>query len=83
MPAAFGIRPRLRAGSNRGPATIWIWSSLGFSAATHNCHIRRLQPRDGNRHAVFMVTESEAITYHYELDLRPDTLRPSRASPTR
>ena len=23
-----------------------------------------------NRHAVFLVTESEAITYHYELDLR-------------
>lgn len=28
------------------------------------------------QHAVFLVAESEAITYHYELDLRPDTLRP-------
>jgi RHS repeat-associated protein len=45
-----------------------------FSAATHNCNIRRLQPKDRNQHAVFLVTESEAITYHYELDLRPLTL---------
>jgi hypothetical protein len=42
-----------------------------FSAATHNCNIRLLQPRGNNRHAVFLVTESEALTYHYELDLRP------------
>ncbi len=47
-----------------------------FSTAYHNCHIRRLQPRDGNRHAVFLVAESEAITYHYELDLSQDTVRP-------
>lgn len=40
-----------------------------FSAATHNCNIRRLQPRGNNKHAVFLVTESEALTYHYELDL--------------
>ncbi|HLG55465.1 MAG TPA: SpvB/TcaC N-terminal domain-containing protein [Vicinamibacterales bacterium] len=38
-----------------------------FSAAQHNCHIRRVQHRGRNRHAVFLVTESEAITYHYEL----------------
>ncbi|WP_275587396.1 toxin TcdB middle/N-terminal domain-containing protein [Nitrosomonas nitrosa] len=44
-----------------------------FSTAYHNCHIQRLQPRAGNRHAVFLVTESEAITYHYELDLRQDS----------
>ena len=47
-----------------------------FSTAYHNCHIRRLQAKALNRHAVFLVAESEAITYHYELDLRPDTLRP-------
>lgn len=47
-----------------------------FSAAYHNCHIRRLQEQAGNRHAVFLVTESEAITYHYELDLRADSLTP-------
>jgi len=47
-----------------------------FSAADHTCHLRRLQPQLGNPHAVFLVTESEAITYHYELDLRPAQLTP-------
>jgi RHS repeat-associated protein len=47
-----------------------------FSTAFHNCHIQRLQPRGINRHAVFLVTESEAITYHYELDLQPGSLQP-------
>jgi RHS repeat-associated protein len=41
-----------------------------YSTAYHNSDIRRLQPQGLNRHAVFLVTESEAITYHYELDLR-------------
>ena len=41
-----------------------------FSTAFHNCVIRRLQPRGDNRHAVFLVTESEALTHHYEHDLR-------------
>jgi YD repeat-containing protein len=47
-----------------------------FSAAYHNCHIRRLQPKALNQHAVFVVAESEAITYHYELDLRQELLTP-------
>lgn len=47
-----------------------------FSTAFHNCHIQRLQARGEHRHAVFLVTESEAITYHYELDLRPDSIQP-------
>lgn len=47
-----------------------------FTTAYHNGHIRRLQARGRNPHAVFLVTESEAITYHYELDLRPATLSP-------
>lgn len=47
-----------------------------FSAADHTCHLRRLQPQAGNPHAIFLVTESEAITYHYELDLRPEQLIP-------
>ena len=42
-----------------------------FSTAYCNCHIRRLQPRGRNPFAVFLVTESEAITYHYELPLSP------------
>ncbi|MFM7550578.1 MAG: toxin TcdB middle/N-terminal domain-containing protein, partial [Cyanobacteriota bacterium] len=41
-----------------------------FSAAHHNCLIRRQQPRGRNAHAVFLALESEALTYHYELDLR-------------
>jgi len=45
-----------------------------FSTAYHNCHIRRLQPRAENRHAVFLVAESEAITYHYELDVSEEQL---------
>jgi len=40
-----------------------------YSAATHNCHIQRLQRRGVNRHAVFLVTESEALSYQYELAL--------------
>jgi RHS repeat-associated protein len=47
-----------------------------FSTAYHNCHIRLLQPQAFNPHAVFLVAESEAITYHYELDLTQDTVRP-------
>ena len=43
-----------------------------FSAAEHNCRIRRLQAQGANPHAVFLVTESEALTYHYELDLYAD-----------
>jgi hypothetical protein len=31
---------------------------------------------DSSNHAVFLVAESEAITYHYELDLTRDTVRP-------
>ncbi len=55
-----------------------------FSTAYHNCHIRACNHRARNRHAVFLVTESEAITYHYELDLRPaDAHVPTHASRTR
>lgn len=37
-----------------------------YTVATHNCNIQLLQPRSVNPYAVFMVTESEAITIHYE-----------------
>jgi len=47
-----------------------------FSAATHNCQIRRLQPRGDYRHAAFLVTESEALSYQYELDLRTTPIEP-------
>ncbi len=41
-----------------------------YTTAYHNCDIRRLQPQGPNRHAVFLVSQSEAVTYHYDLDLR-------------
>ena len=66
--APGGLRARRRCAAGRRtskPVKL-------FSTAYHNCHIDRLQPRGSNRHAVFLVTESEAITYHYELDLRAD-----------
>ncbi len=47
-----------------------------FSAAEHNCRIDRLQGRGNNPHAVFLVTESEAITYQYELDLQAANVAP-------
>ena len=47
-----------------------------FTAADHNCQIHLIQPRANNKHAVFLITESEALTYHYELDLEEPTLRP-------
>ncbi|ACE06707.1 hypothetical protein Aasi_1414 [Candidatus Amoebophilus asiaticus 5a2] len=37
-----------------------------YSVATHNCVIELLQPKGQNKHAVFVVKESEAITYSYE-----------------
>ena len=40
-----------------------------FSTSFHNCHIQLVQPQSKNRYAVFLTTESEAITYNYELDL--------------
>ncbi|MEO8157223.1 MAG: toxin TcdB middle/N-terminal domain-containing protein [Betaproteobacteria bacterium] len=47
-----------------------------FNTAYHNSDVSRLQPQGINRHAVFLVTESEAISYHYELDLRTTPLKP-------
>jgi RHS repeat-associated protein len=42
-----------------------------FSTSYHNCHIDRLQDRGTNPYSVFLVTESESVTYHYELALNP------------
>lgn len=39
---------------------------IPYSVATHNCIIELIQPKGNNRHAVFIVKESEAITYQYE-----------------
>lgn len=37
-----------------------------FTVATHNCVIELVQPKGQNKHAVFVVKESEGITYSYE-----------------
>jgi RHS repeat-associated protein len=40
-----------------------------YTVATHNCVIEMLQPKGKNKHAVFVVKESEAITYNYERNI--------------
>ncbi|MBY7110689.1 toxin [Bacillus sp. 17RED48] len=47
-----------------------------FSVSNRNYDIHRVQPKLNNLHAVFHVTESESITYHYELDFRNEELTP-------
>ena len=47
-----------------------------YTTAYHNNNITRVQPQGINCHAVFLVTESEAITYSYELDLRQSAPSP-------
>jgi RHS repeat-associated protein len=37
-----------------------------YAVEQHNCHIRLIQPLGNSKYAVFLPTESEAITYHYE-----------------
>jgi RHS repeat-associated protein len=53
-----------------------------FAVAQHSCHIQRVQPTGDNRHAVFLVTESEAITYHHELDLTTNQVPDPRVAHT-
>ncbi|MEO8173884.1 MAG: SpvB/TcaC N-terminal domain-containing protein, partial [Sediminibacterium sp.] len=45
-----------------------------FSTACSNCHIKLLQPKSENPHAVFLTTGSETITYNYELNLRQEEI---------
>src|SRR5205085_632201 len=45
-----------------------LQQAFPFSTAEHNCNIRVLQPMLGNRYAVFLTHESEALTYSYERD---------------
>ncbi len=47
-----------------------------YTTAYHNSTITRVQSQGINRHAVFLVTESEAITYNYELNLRQTSPNP-------
>jgi RHS repeat-associated protein len=39
-----------------------------YNVQTRNCVIELLQPRGKNKHAVFIVKESESISYDYERD---------------
>ena len=39
-----------------------------YTVTEQNFTIRRLQPRQGNRHAVFFTHAREALSYHYERD---------------
>lgn len=39
---------------------------IPFSVSTRNCTIELLQPKGKNKHAVFVVNESETIDYGYE-----------------
>lgn len=41
-------------------------STTPYSATERNCLIQRVQPLGANRYAVFLVTESESISYSYE-----------------
>jgi len=45
-----------------------------YTVATHNCQIQLLQPRRENKHAVFFVTESEALAFHYERNVEDSRL---------
>jgi RHS repeat-associated protein len=38
-----------------------------YSAVNRNCNIQCLQKKQHNRHAIFLVTESETLSYQYEL----------------
>ena len=46
---------------------------IPYQVEQHNCLIKILQPKENNRYGVFLVQESEAITYHYERN--PDDRR--------
>lgn len=37
-----------------------------YSVTAQNCVIELLQPKGNNKHAIFIVKESEALTYNYE-----------------
>jgi len=41
-------------------------AEIPYTVTEQNFDIRRLQPHDGNRHAVFFTHPREAISYHYE-----------------
>lgn len=47
-----------------------------FAATAYSHCVSVVQPQNVNRHASFHAYETEVLSYHYELDLRPRTLTP-------
>lgn len=47
-----------------------------LTASMKNYRIHRIQPRIDHRHAVFLMTESETLTCHYELNLKEQPAAP-------
>lgn len=47
-------------------------SDRPYSASERNYAIKRLQPRGGNRHAVFFTHARESLDFHYERKLYDD-----------
>lgn len=43
-------------------------SATPYAVTEHTYHVRRVQGRAENRHAVFLVHPEQALTYHYERD---------------
>jgi RHS repeat-associated protein len=41
-------------------------AAIPFSTMSHSCRVRRLQPTENQRHAVFVQHECETISYQYE-----------------
>ena len=64
--APGGLRPRRHATRQQHPYTV----------TEQNFTIRRLQPRGGNRHAVFFTHPREAISYHYERNPADPRIQP-------
>lgn len=53
-----------------------------LTTAFRSAEIQQLQSRGRNRHAVFLATDSESITYSYDLDLRSGAEPDPRVSHT-
>lgn len=57
--------------SPESDAAIMERAKIPYTVVEQDFTIRALQPRAGNRHAVFFTHPREAITYHYERKLLP------------
>ncbi len=44
-------------------------AGIPYSVAEHNCNIQMFQPTEKNKHAVFTVQESEAVSYSFERNI--------------